>query len=355
MANVEHLQILSQGIEDWNRWREENPGVRPDLRRAILTMADLTEADLRSALMIRTDLSGAVIRDANLSDAILSGAVLSGSDLGNTNFSRANLHESTLIEANLSEAKLLRADLSDADLSGSYLTMADLSDAKLDGANLTRTRLIGTVFRAANLSNCRIHGASVWDVNLQGATQQDLIITDENEPVITVDNLEVAQFMYLLLHNEKIRDVIDTITSKVVLILGRFTPERKAVLDAIRDTLRKHNYLPVMFDFDRPDSRDSTETITTLAKLSRFIIVDITSPRSVPQELEAIVSHSPSTPIKPIISRRSREYGMFEHYRRYDWVLSTYRYRSIGHLLASLEDAVIAPAEAKAKELTELR
>ena len=42
-----------------------------------------------------------------------------------------------------------------------------------------------------------------------------------------------------MLHNQKIRDVIDTITSKAVLILGRFTPERKAVLDALREELRR--------------------------------------------------------------------------------------------------------------------
>jgi hypothetical protein len=51
--------------------------------------------------------------------------------------------------------------------------------------------------------------------------------------------------------------VIDTITSKVVLILGRFTPERKSVLDAIRDQLRKRNYLPVLFDFEKPSNRTS--------------------------------------------------------------------------------------------------
>jgi hypothetical protein len=47
---------------------------------------------------------------------------------------------------------------------------------------------------------------------LTGAKQQNLIITSSNESEITVDNIEVAQFVYLLLHNEKIRDVIDTIT-----------------------------------------------------------------------------------------------------------------------------------------------
>jgi len=80
---------------------------------------------------------------------------------------------------------------------------------------------------------------------------------------IQVDDLEVAQFIYLLLNNERIRHVIDTITSKVVLILGRFTDERKAVLEAIRDELRKRDYLPVLFDFQKPDNKDLTRTVHT--------------------------------------------------------------------------------------------
>jgi hypothetical protein len=44
----------------------------------------------------------------------------------------------------------------------------------------------------------------------------ELVITRFNEPEITVDNLEVAQFIYRLLHNEKIREVIDTITANGV-------------------------------------------------------------------------------------------------------------------------------------------
>jgi hypothetical protein len=95
----------------------------------------------------------------------------------------------------------------------------------------------------AVLSGCRVYGVSAWDIKLSGGTkQQNLIITDENEPEVAIDNIEVAQFVYLLLHNEKIRDVIDTVTSKAVLILGRFTPERKEVLDAIREELRRRAY-----------------------------------------------------------------------------------------------------------------
>jgi hypothetical protein len=99
-------------------------------------------------------------------------------------------------------------------------------------------------------------------LQLEGAKQQNLIITPEDEPTVTVDNIEVAQFIYLMLNNQKVRDVIDIITSKAVLILGRFTNERRAVLDALREELRKRNYLPILFDFGVPATRDITETVS---------------------------------------------------------------------------------------------
>ena len=104
----------------------------------------------------------------------------------------------------------------------------------------------------------------------------------------------VAQFLYLLLSNPSIRDVVDTITSKVVLILGRFTPERKAVLDRLREILRAKGYSPVLFDFEKPTSRDITETVRILAGLARFVVADITDAKSIPQELMAIVPDLPS-------------------------------------------------------------
>jgi hypothetical protein len=99
-------------------------------------------------------------------------------------------------------------------------------------------------------------------LKLERAKQQNLVITRKDEPTVTVDNIEVAQFIYLMLHNKKVRDVIDTITSKAVLILGRFTDDRKAVLDALREELRKCNYLPILFDFNVPATRDITETVS---------------------------------------------------------------------------------------------
>jgi hypothetical protein len=178
--------------------------------------------------------------------------------------------------------------------------------------------------------------------------------SDEREPEITVDNIEVAQFIYLLLHNEKIRDVIDTVTSKAVLILGRFTAERKAVLDALREELRKHDYLPILFDFAVPATPDITETVSLLARMARFIIADLTDPSSIPKELEAIVP-SLAVSVQPLLEGSARPFAMFKDLLKYDWVLPIYRYEGLEPLLATLAHKVIAPAEEKVKASAERR
>jgi hypothetical protein len=41
MANEEQLEILKQGVEAWNKWREDNPEIKIDLSGANLSEADL--------------------------------------------------------------------------------------------------------------------------------------------------------------------------------------------------------------------------------------------------------------------------------------------------------------------------
>lgn len=391
MANPDHVVILRQGVEVWNRWREQNPEVQPDLSGesqvdADLVRANLSRANLQEMLFYEAELEGADFSQSNLTksnftkadlfkaefegtvliEADFSEAQLSEAHFSNANLSWARMRESILRETNLENAdlsyvNLIRADLSGASLRGANLKRAilrnaiffqsDMCDSDLTEADLTATSLVETNLAGANLTNCRVYGVSVWDVKLEGTVQSNLIITPSNASTITVDNFEVAQFVYLLLNNEKIRDVIDTVARKVVLILGRFTPERKVVLDAIRDELRKRDYLPILFDFDKPAARNITETVRTLAHLSRFIIADLTDPSSIPQELYAIIP-TLAVPIQPVLERGNRAYSMFVDLRTtYHWVLPIHEYQDTSDLLASLGSAVISPAEAKAKEL----
>jgi Pentapeptide repeats (8 copies) len=302
MANDQHVALLKKGVDAWNAWRVANPDIRPDF-----IQADLSGRDLRRARLYLTD----------------------------------------LILTNLTGANLTGADLSEANLGG-----ADLSEANLGGANLQRAILIGTDLTDADLTGCRVFGISAWGLILGERTkQQNLVITPPFEPEITVDNIEVAQFIYLMLHNQKIRDVIDTITSKAVLILGRFTQERKPVLEALREELRQRKYLPILFDFEKPRSRNTDETITLLARMARFVVADITDAKSVLQELRAIVPDLPSVPVQPIILAKQAEPGMFDFYRNVRSFLNVYRYASQKQLIADLGEKVIRPAELKVLDL----
>ena len=323
--NREHVALLKQGVAAWNEWRLKNPDTSPNLRGA----------DLRGAALSGANLGGASLFKADLSKADLSGAHLGGATLGMAYLDEANLSRANLRGANLVDASLERANLRGAYLSGALLVKTDLTHADLTG--------------------CLVYGVSAWGLKLDGATQRDLIITPE-VPAVTVDNIEVAQFIYLLLHSEKIRDVIDTITSKVVLILGRFTDERKAVLDALREELRKHNYLPILFDFELPKRRNVTETVTLLARMARFIIADLTDPSSIPQELQAIIP-SVRVPVQPLLLEGSSLYSMFKDFDPQDfhWVLPVCRYKEPEQLLATLAENVIAPAERKVRALEERR
>ncbi|MGE0373623.1 MAG: pentapeptide repeat-containing protein [Gammaproteobacteria bacterium] len=379
MANPRHLAILREGLSNWNQWRAQSPEDDPDpddvldpryLEEAALGNPYLSRADLSGADLSRTMLRGgnfqrAILTSANLRGADLVRADLYGADLRKTDLREAHVWSADLREADLSGAdlqgamlrgaRLAGADLRDSDLRGADMSYADLRDADLsgaqmNGADISISTLVRTTFEKTDLTGCCVYGVSVWDVRLKGAIQSDLLITPAELPAITVDHLEVAQFLYLVLNNERIRDVIDTITSKVVLILGRFTPERKAVLDEIRSRLRKRNYVPVLFDFDKPVSKDTHETITTLARMARFVIADITDAHSIPQELVSIVEQLPSLPIQPILEQGSKPWGMFDHIRRYPWVLDVQDYAASKKLSSDLYRRIIAPAEKWLKE-----
>jgi len=398
LANQEHLDILKQGVEVWNIWRQQNLGVHPDLSFANLRGKYLNEANLREANLSRADLSetflhGADLREADLRETRFHNDTMPMGLLTGTSFIKAKLSRANLYGANLTNVNLIGADLSEAnlnnallpkeiisetiltgaflrevDLSGVDLSKKDLSKVDLSGANLKQTNLTNTILQGATLTNanlngalllqtnlehanlngCSVYGISVWDVHLEGASQSSLIISDENEPTTTVDDLEIAQFIYLLLNHKKLRNAIIAVTERGVLLLGRFSDGGLKLLQAIAVKLREENYLPIIFDFDRPDNRDFTETIMTLAGLSRFVIVDLSGP-SVPNELRATIPHF-KIPFVPIIEEGRKVYSMFPDLLGYPWVLPPVEFSSKEQLIEFLAVRVIEPAEVKSRE-----
>jgi hypothetical protein len=147
--------------------------------------------------------------------------------------------------------------------------------------------------------------------------------------------------------------LLSDLAARGVLLLGRFTDDRLAVLEALKTALAEHpaGYKPILFTFPRPKARDLIESITTFAGLSRFIIADLTDPSMVREELLAIVPGLPSVPVVPIIARGHEPYTGFAHITRYPWVAPVVEYRDAAELLGKLNQSVLQPAEARATEV----
>lgn len=127
------LEILEQGIEQWNQWRAGQSAVScsladQDLSHGYFFEGDFRNVDLSRANLRRACLVGADFRGANLSDADFTGAYLA-----DANFQGANLNN-----ADLSKAQLDRADMRWANLTGTRLKEADISKAQLSDPSQDR-------------------------------------------------------------------------------------------------------------------------------------------------------------------------------------------------------------------------
>jgi uncharacterized protein YjbI with pentapeptide repeats len=406
MADAEQLTILAeQGVEAWNSWRRDHPPARVDLSGtpfretylagvnlskanlrdvdltdAWLTGADLEGADLgkaradganfananlrganlrgatlsgavmTKARLVRADLTGTHLNRANLDDADLSGASMARSQLRQTNLVRAQLTDADLEGADASAARMNRAALRGASLEGTYLIetdlgRADLTGANLRGAQLEKTSLVGTRLHGADLTGARVYGISTWDIEHNELTvQSGLVITPTFTPEITVDDLDAAQFLYMLLENRRLRDLLDGVSAKAVLILGRFGDERRGALAALRKALGdRYQLVPIGFDLPRPLTTEVTDRVKRLASVCRFVIVDLADAPDLPQELAGVVGDASDVPVQPIVPAAQREYGMFEPWAKIAHVLPDLSYRDGAELLELLDSGVVRP------------
>jgi len=210
MANQEHVDLIKQGIANWNSLRKQNYIESPDLKKVDLRGIDLSGADLNEAELTEGNLSKATLFRSNLSKADLSGVNLSNADLRwanlvSSNLSKSNLRNARLsnailnggnlggadlsgaklIYANLNGANLRKADLSGANFTNAYLGYADLSGAVLKGAVFSstcfsRANLRSTNFRKINFSDTDLRGVNFSGADLRGANMSNADLRGAN-------------------------------------------------------------------------------------------------------------------------------------------------------------------------------
>jgi uncharacterized protein YjbI with pentapeptide repeats len=153
MANEEHLTKLKEAlmrkdIKLWNRWREKNPEIKPNLSGADLMWANLV---------------GANLSEANLSEATLDLANLTAADLR-----RANLSGASFILTNFSKTNLTGANFDNATMYWTLFSDVDLRDVKgLETARQRNSSTIGidTIFKSqGKIPEVFLRGAGIPEV-----------------------------------------------------------------------------------------------------------------------------------------------------------------------------------------------
>ena len=137
------------------------------------------------------------------------------------------------------------------------------------------------------------------------------------------------------LADDAMSQVFGTGAKHLVLVLGRFSGERKAMLNSLCDDLRQRDYLPLVLDFG-PNrvGVDLKATIAKLTRLSRFVVVDATGAASVWRMLVKAIPEMPWVVWQPMIQANAVEPTPFEDLISFPWVLVPCRYWDVDGLLS---------------------
>ena len=194
MANPEHVDILKQGVEVWNKWRKVNPNVSPNLSRIDPIKASYIRKKPGFLHFIGANFTGVDLSESNLEYALIMGGNLSGANLKSTVLEKSDLRGADLTKAILSGANLKSTVLEESDFRGADLSGANLSNADLTKANLTNASLVG-----ANLQSCYLQETKLAKAKLKGANlkstvleESDLTSADFTEAILSGANLEKA-------------------------------------------------------------------------------------------------------------------------------------------------------------------
>jgi uncharacterized protein YjbI with pentapeptide repeats len=182
MGDLKQLEILNKGAKIWNQWRDQNPGVKPDLENADLsyTALDKTTRDLLGDLdLAEVNLSNASLRNANLTGRDLRRANLRGADMRDAQLNGVWFDDADLREADLRNAQLIKGLASfeeslGGDPSGAMSVL--VREVEADGGSWSVIRqegpyggyslpsvfvVAGLRLRHTSLVGCRLDGADL--------------------------------------------------------------------------------------------------------------------------------------------------------------------------------------------------
>ena len=159
--------------------------------------------------------------------------------------------------------------------------------------------------------------------------------------------IEDVRALALRLDGAEVSRMLSYVAERSVLILGRFTSARKPTLELIRREIstKPRQYVPILFDFDRPHELTMLESVLRFAAVSRFVIADLSDPKWVLAEFGKIVGAFNSLPIVPIIHASQREDEVVAYVEGFRSAHKVVRYRDEAHLCSILDSEILKAGE----------
>ena len=304
MTDKKINEILLQGANAWNEFRKNYPGALSFNRPSWYDSPDAHGVQIKGHN--RIDFSGMNFNGVAVYNAFAEGL----------NFRDANIIDCHFEEGDFSRADFRGTLFQNTKFNKTIFTGTSFAGASFINCNLNRINLVGANFCVKEIRDTVVYGISAWDLETWEEAKQSNLVIERTYDLysemiaqgtlpLTVDDIELAQFVYYLSNHKKMRDTLNILNDKGVLLLGKFKEGGLAKLYKLRDILRTKGYMPMIFDFDRPNSLSITETVVTMAGLSKFIVADL-SGSSVPHELATIL-----TQIKKPILALGDPYSMF--------------------------------------------
>ena len=296
MTQGDPSQILMQGANIWNAWRERNPGpvhfAKPHWYDSPgpggLQVKGMNHVNFSGMNMSGVSIYNAFAEGLNLRDSVFEDTHFEEGDFSGANFDGATFHNTKFNKT--------------------ILTGAHFDGATFVNCNLNRVNLVGASFHVKEITETVVYGIAAWDLQTSDDMKQSKLVIErtydlysdliqQGKVPMMVDDIELAQFVYYLSSHKKMRDALNILNDRGVLLLGRFKDGGLERLYTMREWFQGKGYMPMIFDFARPDNLSLTETVVTMAGLSKFVVVDL-SGSSVPAELQAILSQSK----KPVLA-----------------------------------------------------
>lgn len=185
MANPEHVEILKQGVEVWNKWREDQPTIF-GIEKIAIKGLDLTGANFQGCFF--TDCAFA---KCNLSKANLSNAGLDECDLFDV-----NMEEVSFLETKLSSCWFVRGKGESADFYNAQLSNVEFLDCNLHRANFMNAKLEGVGYKDCKLDEIILFDADLKGVKIEGCSlaRGEFDFSKSSDIVCRSSNLSGAMF-----------------------------------------------------------------------------------------------------------------------------------------------------------------